>query len=126
MLSPECDIVGIVSDGRALVAAAKALAPDVIVLDVEMPVLNGMEAARQIKAMFPAVKLVFLTMYEESDLAAEAFRAGASAYVLKQSAPSELLTAIREVVQGLSYITPLVTKGLGGSLMRPGEHRPSQ
>jgi DNA-binding NarL/FixJ family response regulator len=125
LLAPECDIVGQVADGRALVAAAKELRPDVIVLDVQMPLLNGLEAGRQIKAMLPYVKLVFLTMYEESDLAAEAFRAGASAYVLKQSAPSELLTAIREVLQGRSYVTPLVTKGLVGSLMKPGDHQPS-
>ena len=95
LLAPEFDIVGRVSDGRALVAAAKELRPDLIVLDIEMPVMNGLEAARQIKAMLPHVKLVFLTMYDEPDLEVEAFRAGASAYVLKHSASSDLLTAIR-------------------------------
>ena len=113
LLSPECEIVGRVSDGLALVEAAKTLKPDAIVLDIEMPRLNGLDAARQIKALLPHVQLVFLTMHEESDLAAEAFRAGASAYVLKQSAPSELLTAIREVLQGRSVRHTARDKGSG-------------
>ena len=100
LLSADCDIVGQVSDGRALVAAADKLKPDVIVLDISMPLLNGLEAARQIKQKARGVKLVFLTMNEDTDLAAEAFRAGASAYLLKRSAASELLTAIREVMRG--------------------------
>ena len=79
LLASECDVVGTVSDGRELVAAAQRLKPDVIVLDIGMPLLNGLEAGRQIKQMLPATKLVFLTMNEDSDLAAEAFRAGASA-----------------------------------------------
>jgi DNA-binding NarL/FixJ family response regulator len=84
LLADECDVVGQASDGRELVAAAEALKPDVIVLDVSMPVLNGLEAARQIKQRQRHVKLVFLTMHEDPDLAAEAFRAGASAYLLKR------------------------------------------
>ena len=100
LLSEECDVVGQVSDGRALVAAAEQLKPDVIVLDISMPLLNGVEAARQIKQKLKNVKLVFLTMNEDADLAAEAFRAGASAYLLKRSATSELPLAIREVMQG--------------------------
>jgi DNA-binding NarL/FixJ family response regulator len=91
-----------------------------------MPLLNGLEAGRQIKQKSRGIKLVFLTMNEDTDLAAEAFRSGASAYVLKRSATSELLTAIREVLQGRSYITPLVTEGVMGSLMHPDEHTPSQ
>jgi len=118
LLAGECEIVGQVSDGRALVAAAEALKPDIIVLDISMPLLNGLEAGRQIKQRHRDVKLVFLTMNEDADLAAEAFRAGASAYVLKHSAASELVAAIREVMQGRSYITPLVTEGLVGSLLR--------
>src|ERR1700754_4042915 len=78
LLTGECDIVGQVSDGRALVAAAEALKPDLIVLDISMPILNGLEAARQIKHKVRDVKLVFLTMNEDTDLAAEAFRSGAS------------------------------------------------
>src|SRR4029450_6827512 len=125
LLSEEdCDIVGQVSDGRALVAAAERLKPDVIVLDISMPLLNGLEAGRQIKQKLRDVKLVFLTMNEDSDLAAEAFRSGASGYLLKRSAASELSTAIREVMQGRAYVTPLVTDGLVGSLMRTEEQRP--
>lgn len=119
LLREECDVVGKVSDGRALVAMAAELNPDVIVLDISMPLLNGLEAARQIKQRSSAVKLVFLTMNEESTLAAEAFRLGASAYLLKRSAGSELITAIREVMQGRSYVTPLMTEGLLDSLLRP-------
>ena len=120
LLAGECEIVGQVSDGRALVEAAAALDPDVIVLDISMPLLNGLEAGRQIKQRSRHVKLVFLTMNEDPDLAAEAFRAGASAYLLKRSAASELMTAIREVVQGRTYITPLVAGDLVGSLMNRG------
>jgi DNA-binding NarL/FixJ family response regulator len=124
LLASECDVVGTVSDGRELVAAARRLKPDVIVLDIGMPLLNGLEAGRQIKQAFPAIKLVYLTMNEDTDLAAEAFRAGASAYLLKRSATVELLTAIREVTNGRSYVTPLVTAGLVGSFMQPQEKKP--
>jgi DNA-binding NarL/FixJ family response regulator len=126
LLAEDCEIVGRVADGRTLVGAAERLKPDVVVLDIGMPVLNGLEAGRQIKQMLPAVKLVFLTMYEDADVAAEAFRAGASAYLLKRSAPSELLTAIREVVQGRSYVTPLATEGLVESLQKVDDRVPSQ
>ena len=126
LLAGECDIVGQVSDGRALLSAAEKLKPDVIVLDIAMPLLNGLEAGRQIKQWLRNVKLVFLTMYEDADLAAEAFRAGASGFLLKRSASSELLTAIREVMQGRSYITPLLTEGLVGSLLNVDARRPSQ
>jgi DNA-binding NarL/FixJ family response regulator len=125
LLSEDCEVVGQVSDGRALVAAAEELKPDVIVLDISMPLLNGVEAARQIKQKLKTVKLVFLTMNEDSDLAAEAFRAGASAYLLKRSATSELPLAIREVMQGRSYVTPLVTEGLVESLLQPEARKPA-
>jgi DNA-binding NarL/FixJ family response regulator len=125
LLSEDCDVVGQVSDGRALVTAAEHLKPDVIVLDISMPLLNGIEAARQIKQKLKSVKLVFLTMNEDADLAAEAFRAGASAYLLKRSATSELPLAIREVMQGRSYVTPLVTEGLVESLLQPEPRQPA-
>jgi DNA-binding NarL/FixJ family response regulator len=125
LLSGECDIVGQVCDGRALVAAAESLKPDVVVVDISMPLLNGLEAGRQIKQRSSDIKLVFLTMNEEPELAAEAFRSGASAYLLKRSAASELATAIREVMQGRSYVTPLITQGLVGSLLHPREHTPT-
>jgi len=121
LLASECDVVGMVTDGRALVTEALNLKPDVIVLDVTMPKLNGLDAGRQVKAQLPRTKLVFVTMNEDPDLAAEAFRIGASAYLLKRSAASELLAAIREVMKGRSYVTPLVTSGLVGSLLDQGE-----
>jgi len=121
LLGSECDVVGMVTDGRALVNEAISLKPDVIVLDVTMPRLNGLDAGRQVKAQLPRTRLVFVTMNEDPDLAAEAFRIGASAYLLKRSAASELLVAIREVMKGRSYVTPLVTSGLVGSLLDQGE-----
>ena len=123
LLATEFDVVGVASDGRAAVSAAEHLKPDVAVLDVSMPLLNGLEAGRQIKKLLTDVKLVFITMNEDADLAAEAFRAGASGYLLKRSAASELSTAIHEVMRGRSYVTPLITDGLIGTLMHPGEQR---
>lgn len=123
LLADECDIVGQVSDGRALVAAAERLKPDLVILDISMPLLNGLDAGRQIKQKLRNTKLIFLTMNEDADLAAEAFRAGASGYVLKRSAASELVAAIREVMQGRSYVTPLVTEGLVGSLINADERK---
>ena len=122
LLAPHCEIVGTVTDGRALIEAVQKLKPDVVVVDIAMPLLNGLDAARHIKKERPSTKIVFVTMNEDSDLAAEAFRAGASGYLLKRSAVSELLLAIREVVAGRSYATPLVTQGLVGSLMSGGRH----
>lgn len=128
LLSPECDIVRRVPDGRALVAAVRELRPDIIVVDISMPLLNGLDAARQVKEIDPSIKIVFVTMNEDPALAAEAFRAGASAYLLKRSAGSELLTAIHEVMKRRSYVTPLVTEGMVGSLMHPidREKRPRE
>jgi DNA-binding NarL/FixJ family response regulator len=119
LLAPECEVIAKVPDGRALLSAARELHPDVILLDIAMPLLNGLDAARQIKQTDPSIKLVFVTMNEDPDLAAEAFRAGASAYLLKRSAGAELLTAIREAMKRRSYVTPLVTEGMLGSLLHP-------
>jgi len=123
LLAEEFEIVGQVPDGRELVSAAETLKPDVIVLDISMPLLNGLDAGRQVKQKLRNVKLVFLTMNEDPDLAAEAFRGGASAYLLKRSAASELVTAIREVMQGRSYVTPLITADLMKSLQHADEDR---
>jgi len=120
-LTPECEIVGQVAEGRELIDAAVELRPDVIVLDISMPHLTGLETGRRIKQALGNIKLIFVTMNEEAHLAAEAFRAGASAYLLKRSAPSELVTAVREVMQGRSYVTPLVTEGLVALLMHLDE-----
>src|SRR5262245_1151027 len=119
LIESECDVVGGVADGRAVLAEALALQPDIVVMDVAMPLLNGLDAARQLRETMPKVKVIFLTMNEDPDIAAEAFRVGAAAFLLKNSAASELLLAIREVSQGRSYVTPLATRGLVENLLRP-------
>jgi DNA-binding NarL/FixJ family response regulator len=118
LLEPTCEVVGAVADGRALVAMAAEQRPDIVVLDIAMPLLNGLDAARQLKRTMPEVKVIFLTMSEDPDVAAEAFRAGASGYLLKNSAASELLQAIQEVFQGRSYVTPQATQGLVDNFLR--------
>jgi DNA-binding NarL/FixJ family response regulator len=104
LLEVEFDVVGIVSDGRALVRAAGELRPDVVVVDIAMPVLNGLDAGRQVKEVLPAVKLIYLTMNPDVEVAAEAFRRGASGYLLKTCAASEMVLAVREVLRGKSYM----------------------
>jgi DNA-binding NarL/FixJ family response regulator len=120
LLADACEVVGTVSDGHQLMAAAVKLKPDVIVLDISMPVLNGLEAARQLKKTVPDVRLVVVTMNEDPDLAAEAFRAGASGYLIKRSAVSELLTAIREAMERRSYVTPLIAGELMSTVLNHG------
>ncbi|MBW8058414.1 MAG: response regulator transcription factor [Nitrospiraceae bacterium] len=117
LLEPEFELVGTVEDGRALVAAAAELRPDVIVADISMPLLNGIEAARQIKKADSGAKIVFLTMHPDVTYATRAFEAGASGYVLKHSAPSELVTAIREALKGRTYVTPMIAKDVLESFM---------
>jgi DNA-binding NarL/FixJ family response regulator len=121
LLAVDCDVVGAVADGRALLAAVPELRPDVVVLDIAMPLLNGLDAARQLQRVMPKVKVIFLTVSEDPDLAAEAFRAGASGFLLKNSAAAELLQAIREVFQGRSYVTPLATRGLVDNFLHQPE-----
>ena len=105
MLEKEFDVIGVVSDGRALVRTASELKPDVVVLDIGMPILNGLDAGRQLKEMLPAVKLVYLTMNTDVDVAAEAFRRGASGYLLKTCAANDIVLAVRDVLRGKSYIS---------------------
>lgn len=105
LLETEFEVVGTVSNGRALVRTAMELKPDVIVVDVAMPILNGLDAGQQVKETFPAIKLVFLTMNSDIELAAEAFRRGASGYLLKTCAASEMVDAVHEVLRGRSYIS---------------------
>lgn len=118
LLEPHCNIVGKVTDGRALLKLAPELKPDVVVVDIGMPILNGLEAARQLKAAMPQVKLIVLTMNEDPDVANEAIAAGASAYLLKTSAASELLLAIESVLRGRSYLTPRIARGMEEALIR--------
>src|SRR5215510_15799651 len=117
-LEPEFEVVGTFMDGRALVEGVGDLHPDVIVLDISMPLLNGLSAGERIKSEFPGVKLIYLTMNQDADLAAEAFKLGASGYLLKSSAASELAHAIRESLMGRSYVTPLITEGMVGSFVQ--------
>jgi DNA-binding NarL/FixJ family response regulator len=117
LLEAECEIVGHVGDGLALLEAAPKLKPDVVVLDVAMPLLNGLDAGRKLKEQMPDVRLIFVTMNEDPDLVVQAFRIGASGYLLKRSAGSELLLAIREVMERRHYVTPFVTKDLVGSFI---------
>jgi DNA-binding NarL/FixJ family response regulator len=116
MLEADFDVVGTATDGRALLDEFDRLHPDVVVVDVGMPLLNGLEAGRLIKARRRSVKLIFLTMNPDPDLAGEALRLGASGYVLKSSAARELKQAILEALRGRSYITPLITSDVVGSL----------
>jgi DNA-binding NarL/FixJ family response regulator len=112
LLEGEFELAGAVEDGRALVSAAGKLCPDVVVADISMPLLNGIEAVRQLKKADPHIKVVFLTMHPDVTYASRAFEAGASGYVLKHSAPSELITAIREAVNGRTYVTPMIAGDL--------------
>ena len=119
LLEPEYSVVGTVTDGRTLLAVAPMLNPDIILLDISMPLLNGLDAGRRLKQAMPAVKLIYLTVNEDPQLAAEAFRLGAVGYVVKSAAASELFQAIQEVLKGRQYISPLVTQGLADSLENP-------
>jgi DNA-binding NarL/FixJ family response regulator len=110
LLEPEFLVVGVVTDGRDLADAVTTFKPDIILLDIYMPRLNGLDAGEQVKKKRPAIKLIFLTMTLAADIAAEAFRRGASGYVLKQSAGTELLLAVRKVNRGESYLSPLIAK----------------
>ncbi|SRR6266496_4355112 len=110
LLEDEFELVGSVRDGQALVDAAQQLNPDVIVVDISMPVLNGFDAVRQLKTNRIAAKIIFLTMHADVRLVAEAFRCGGSGYVLKQSAGEDLLLSIKAVMAGNRYITPLIAE----------------
>jgi DNA-binding NarL/FixJ family response regulator len=111
VLEPRYDVVGAVGDGRAVLQAATKLQPDVIVLDIAMPLLNGLDAARHLNRAMPKVKLIFMTMNEDPDLVGEAFRAGASGFLLKRAAAFELTEAIDKVLKGGTYITPSAAEG---------------
>ncbi|HEX8892932.1 MAG TPA: response regulator transcription factor, partial [Terriglobales bacterium] len=108
LLEPEFEVVGTVGDGRALLKAAEELKPDLVLVDIGMPLLNGLDAARQLKKAMPRLKIIFLTMNPDSDVAGEALRIGASGYLLKNSRGDELLKTVRDVVKGMSYVTPQI------------------
>ncbi len=121
MLQPHCEVVGTVGDGRALLTAARELKPDVIVLDIAMPLLNGMAAGERLKKMIPEVKLIFLTVNEDPGFASEAMRIGASGYLLKSSAASELFHAIEVALEGRTYVTPMIMRDMVASLANGGQ-----
>ena len=110
LLEPEFEVVGTFANGQALVQGAAALDPDIVLLDVGMPLMNGLSAGQRLKQVLPRLKLIYLTMHLDEHLAAEAFRIGASGYVIKSSAASDLVHAIREVSMGRSYVTPLMAQ----------------
>src|SRR5262245_39241739 len=110
LLQPEFEVVGTVADGQALLDAARHFRPDVITTDIAMPGLGGLEALRRLSAEGLAPRVVFLTMFADARLAAEALRAGASGYVPKEAAGEELLQAVREVLQGRTYLTPRLAR----------------
>ena len=117
ILAEDFELVGIVEDGRAMVSAARELHPDVIVADISMPNLNGIDALVLLKRDCPKVRVVFLTMHRDAAYARRALDAGASGYVLKHSAPAELLLAVRAALAGRTFVTP----DLAGELLRLGK-----
>jgi DNA-binding NarL/FixJ family response regulator len=118
LLAPECAIVGRVSDGLALLEMVESTHPDVAVIDVTLPLLNGLDAGAQAKQIDRTLKIVIVTANEDPDLAAQAIRACASAFLLKRCGGAELMKAIREVMQHRTYVTPLITSGMVHSLMQ--------
>jgi len=125
LLEPQCEIVGTACDGRALIELALKTNPEIIVLDISMPRLNGMDACAQLRHKLPGVKFIFLTVNEDADLAAEAIGLGASAFLLKSSASAELTLAIECALSGRTYITPLITRGTPLSVFLDKAVRPA-
>jgi len=121
VLEPRFEVVGIVNNGRSLLQAATSLRPDVVIVDIAMPHLNGLDAGQQLQGLIPSLKIVYLTMNTEPEVAAEAFRRGASGYVLKTSAADELVTAIHRVLKNESYLSPSITKDTVTYLLKSGK-----
>lgn len=124
LLTPSCEIVGTVTDGRQLLAEAPRLKPDVIVLDMAMPFLNGLDAGRRLKELMPTARLIYVTVNQDPDIAREAFRIGASGYLLKNSAGPELFYAIEEVLQGRRYVTPLIAERMEERFIQGSKRNP--
>lgn len=126
ILDDQCELVGMVEDGRALLEAVGRVHPDIVILDVSMPLLNGIDAATQLKKTHPAIKVIFVTMHADADYVRSAFEAGAAGYLLKRSAVDELEQAIRAVWAGHTYITPLIAKDLLDVLLTLGAGQAQQ
>ena len=118
LLEPDYEVVGTVGDGRALLKAVADLKPDLVLVDIGMPLLNGLDAGREVRKHVPHTKLIFLTMNPDPDIAAEALRIGASGYLLKNSEGDELLQAIRDALKGISYVTPQIAKAMEENYIR--------
>jgi DNA-binding NarL/FixJ family response regulator len=118
LLEPYCEVVATASDGRALLEVAPQLNPEVVVVDIGMPLMNGLEAGLRLRQEMPNVKIIFLTMNDDPDLAVEAMRCGASGYLLKSSAAEELLKAIQMALKSKRYVTPLIAQGMQNSFIR--------
>jgi len=125
LLVPEFEVVGMVADGHTLLRMAAELKPDVVILDVALPVLSGLDAGCRLKKLLPAVKLIYLTMNTNPDVVAEACQIGANAYVLKNSPASELLRAIQAGLRGCLYLTPSVAKNAVGFFLKGGRQKNS-
>ena len=126
LLEPEFEVLATVRDGRALLEAAARLRPDVIVADIAMPLMNGLDACEQIKKQVKSTKIIYLTMNDDKDLAAEAFRRGASGYLLKASAFGELTQAVHAVIKNKSYVSPLITRDLVSLLILADRKTPGR
>ena len=118
LLEPEFEVAGGVGDGRALLKAAAELKPDLVLVDVGMPLLNGLDAGRELKKSFPGIKIIFLTMNHDTDVASEALRIGASGYLLKTSQGEELRQAVNNALKGISYVTPQMGHALEQRFIR--------
>ncbi|HXX15689.1 MAG TPA: response regulator transcription factor [Candidatus Eremiobacteraceae bacterium] len=112
LLEPECEVVATVGDGRALLRVASQLKPDLLLVDLNMPLLNGLDASEQLKQVLPNIKIIVLTMNEDPEIAAETMNKWASGYLLKKSAGSELSKAVRDVLHGKKYVTPALRQAL--------------
>jgi DNA-binding NarL/FixJ family response regulator len=123
LLESRYQVVGMVSDGLTLLESARALKPDLILLDVAMPLLGGLQAGLQLRKIAPAAKLIFLTVVEDPDIAFEAMHYGASAYVLKKCAASELFQAIEATLKGNFYVSPEIARGMQDAFIRDPEHK---
>jgi DNA-binding NarL/FixJ family response regulator len=122
LLAAEFDVVAVAADGRELVRQVELLQPDAILLDIAMPLLNGIEAARQIKKVAPKIKIVFVTQNPDREYVQVALRLGASGYVLKQSAVRDVVNALHEVLAGGFYVSPLLRRGISEVMLKPGQN----
>jgi len=126
LLESEFEVVGVVADGRTVIRKATELKPDVILLDIAMPGLNGLDAAQRVKTALPSTKILFLTMNSDPEVAAEAFRRGGSGYLIKTCASTEVVVAVREILRGKTYLSPKLPRDLVNDLRRRGKSMVSE